>query len=286
MIYLLQDYGFCAGVRGAIEVLKKAAKEGGDVFLTHPLLHNKSENKRLLDLYHAKLLSVDEEVHHGSVVFSAHGHDLEEEKGFTGAKLYDATCPLISKRYERLCSLEKKKLVFLGKRGHPETLGFLSRFKDMLFLDVEEDLKQQIDPWNLPSEIVLVCQTTIGKKIFLEAKNLLSRKTEIEEILPLCPLYENRLKQAESFLKDKDSTKYFLVVCGDKLSSNANELLGELQSEFPGLEGAILSQSEELPKAVIGKKDLLLCSSTSISKESVEKMYSAFLRLEQLAKLS
>lgn len=281
MIYLLPDYGFCAGVQRAMEVLSKAAKEPGPLYLTHPLLHNKRENESLLRAYKATLLPEGETVHEGKIVFSAHGHDISDEKRFAGAQIFDATCPLISQRYERLSSLGKKNMVFLGKRGHPETTGFLSRFPDMALIDVHEDLERQIEALTLPKSILLVCQTTIGTFEFEKAKDLLSKKTRIEDILPLCPLYSRRVTQAIEFLEDKDVERYFLVVCGDTLSSNANEILRHLQNRFPGLEGKICADSEELPKEVLARKNLLLCSSTSISGATVEKMYSDFLRLEK-----
>lgn len=286
MIYLLPDYGFCAGVKNAISVMARAAELPGTLYLTHPLLHNKKENQALLEAYHARLCAPDEEIHSGNVVFSAHGHDVRDERRFSGARLFDATCPLISRRYRELEGGRKRPILFLGKDGHPETIGFLSRFPTMVLLDARKNLSEQLSRIVLPKEVVLVCQTTIAESTRIEALRLLKGRTEVVQEFPLCPLYRKRVEEAFSFLQGKEPKDFFFAVAGDPLSSNANEILRSVLEGFPGLEGSICPSSASLPSDVLGRKDVLLGSSTSISGEEVERMYRELVLREKALELS
>lgn len=272
MVTIIGDIGFCFGVDHAIGVLRKAAQENKKVYLTHPLLHNKVENDALLRENHAHVFTDKESLFDSAVVFSAHGHAPQEEEKYSLAHLYDATCPLILKRYEEISRQKDIAVVFLGKKGHQETEAFLARFPSFLFVDSRKDIVSQLSALALNGKTGLVPQTTISKSAFETAFSWLSKNTDLAFCLPICPMYEKRFRAVVDFFKGKDPNDYFLVVCGDTLSSNANELLKASIKELPGLKGDIAMNADTLGEEDVGKRKIVLCSSTSASAEKVLRL--------------
>lgn len=270
----ISDIGFCFGVENAIAVLRKAHEERGGVLLTHPLLHNKAENDDLLLQNDATIGTDSSDASGKAVVFSAHGHDPMEESRFPGAHLYDATCPLILKRYQILRQKEREgvPLLFLGKKGHQETVGFLSHFPSMGFVDAYRDIGGQLDALRLERPVYLVPQTTLSKGALEETRTLLADRGLLAGFLPLCPLYEKRSNDVLSFFDGKDPKKYYLVVSGDPSSSNANEILNAALSKVEGLEGQIAMTGADIDRKKSEGKTFALCSSTSVSKENVRRL--------------
>ena len=269
MIPIIGDIGFCYGVKHAIDVLSKASQEHRKVYLTHPLLHNHVENDSLLRQNHAKVFAKGDFLDSSAVVFSAHGHDPKDEGLFPGADLYDATCPLILQRYRRLASLPEASVVFLGKKGHQETEGFLGRFPSFLFVDCKEDIPKQLASLPLSRRTALVPQTTVSRAAYRQAFSWLKKNTELVFTLPICPMYEKRYQDIEDFFRENDPEAFYLVVCGDTLSSNANELLATALSEFPGLVGSIAMRAEDIDYDLLGNRRIVISSSTSASEKSV-----------------
>ncbi len=99
-ILLANPRGFCAGVERAIEIVERALKRfGAPIYVRHEVVHNKF----VVDDLRAKgAVFVDEldEVPAGNtVIFSAHGVSLavREEAERRGLRVFDATCPLVTK---------------------------------------------------------------------------------------------------------------------------------------------------------------------------------------------
>ena len=273
MIELIGDLGFCYGVNHAIETLSKAAEENHSVFLTHPLLHNKKENESLLRKNHASVLSPETDTANGAVVFSAHGHAPDEEKEYPHAHLYDATCPLILRRYEAISKAGDLAIVFLGKRGHQETVAFMGRFPDFLFVDCRGDIEKQLDAMKLEGKRTgLVPQTTVGKSVYDRCLVYLKAKTDLRFALPICPIYEKRHNDVLTYFAGKNPSQYYLVVCGDLSSSNANELLTSALVSYPGLAGTIAMEASDINLSDVAPRQIVLCSSTSASRESVLRL--------------
>jgi 4-hydroxy-3-methylbut-2-enyl diphosphate reductase IspH len=53
MVKIITEYGYCYGVLNAVRILEESAKRKSKVYLTHTLIHNEEENRRLLKENHA-----------------------------------------------------------------------------------------------------------------------------------------------------------------------------------------------------------------------------------------
>lgn len=273
MIKIISDYGYCFGVNNAIEILKRASISHKHVYLTHPLIHNEKANAELMKETNSEMLPAS--FPEGSaVVFSAHGHTLEEEEQYKRrAELIDATCPLIKKNYEIIKTHDnsEKTLLFLGKPHHQETLGFLSHFPQLILLDATADLAQQISSLKLLPKTFLIPQTTISEDKLKEAVGLLKDKTELS-YLNICSLYQRRYQQCIEFLKSTDISKSFLIVVGDTSSSNTQEIYKAIKKAYPHLLMKIGQTLDDLDLKELKDKDIYLTSATSASKKTVEKL--------------
>ncbi len=272
MVKIISDYGFCFGVQSAIDHLCSIKKNKGNIYLTHPLLHNKMENEDIMKKVGAKLLSDEVKVDKDDIlVLSAHGHALEEEKNEAGSEILDCTCPLIIRRYERILPYQEDvSYLYLGKKNHQETIGFLSHFPYFQLIESTKDVLSELKSLSLKEKVVFIPQTTVSKTSWLEVENFLKEnKKEILQALPICPLYEKRSMQAIECLKDVDPTRSLFLVCGDQSSSNAKEIFSSIQNAYPGMKGYIVLKKEDFPSEKYKGFDFYLASATSVSKKSV-----------------
>src|SRR5476651_512869 len=99
-LLLANPRGFCAGVDRAIGIVERAlALHGAPIYVRHEVVHNKFV---VDDLRRKGAVFVEEldEVPAGStVIFSAHGvsQNIRREAEGRGLKVFDATCPLVTK---------------------------------------------------------------------------------------------------------------------------------------------------------------------------------------------
>src|SRR6186997_3715260 len=99
-VLLANPRGFCAGVERALEIVERALElHGAPIYVRHEIVHN---TYVVEDLRRKGAVFVEEleEVPSGAtVIFSAHGvaKAVRAEADERGLKIFDATCPLVTK---------------------------------------------------------------------------------------------------------------------------------------------------------------------------------------------
>lgn len=278
MVKIITDYGFCTGVSNAISKLKKTGKNYKRVYLTHPLLHNIPENNKLMKESNASFYEEGMTLDFSSaVVLSAHGHTKEESAIFDGiCQIVDATCPLILSRYKDVIPYSDDiSFFYLGKKNHQETKAFISNFSYFQLLDSTLITDEVLSDLQIKEKYVLIPQTTISKAIWNKVDSYLREKSHSVLTMDICPVYQRRFNQALQAFKDVDISKSYFIVCGDKTSSNANEIFDSVKQKYPSLEGCIALDIDSLDKELIKGKDIYIASATSVSKETVEQLVSS-----------
>src|SRR5438552_15685681 len=131
-VMLANPRGFCAGVERAIEIVERALeRHGAPIYVRHEIVHN----KYVVDDLRAKgavfVEELDEVPAGGIVIFSAHGvaKAVQAEADRRGLKVFDATCPLVSKVHIEVKKMLRDgyEIVMIGHHGHPEAEGTMGQ---------------------------------------------------------------------------------------------------------------------------------------------------------------
>lgn len=160
-ITVVEEGGFCFGVRRALEMAREAAEEDRLAATLGPLIHNPQVVEDLEDRGIRVVESVQQLEAGETVMIRTHGSppSIQEEARDTGVDVLDATCPFVARAQEeakRLCDEDWQVLV-LGDPGHPEARGIVAHTDERAtIVEGAED----IEDLTLESEVAIVCQTT------------------------------------------------------------------------------------------------------------------------------
>jgi 4-hydroxy-3-methylbut-2-enyl diphosphate reductase len=220
-IQLASSYGFCFGVKRAIEI----AEEHKGSVTYGPLIHNKDEINRLKRGFDIGLVEKLEDIKKdGTVVIRTHGIPKDELAALeqNDHKVIDATCPYVTtpQNIVQKMSEDGYSIIIFGDKDHPEIKGVVSYAEDLedafIVLDPEE-----LEALPLKGKVAVVSQTTKKPEDFAKIVTaLMSTRKEIRVFNTICnATFENQDAAAE-LAKDAD----VMIVIGGKHSSNTKQL--------------------------------------------------------------
>jgi len=250
-IILANPRGFCAGVDRAIDIVERALDLfGAPIFVRHEVVHN----RYVVDGLRAKgAVFVDEldEVPAGAtVIFSAHGvsRAVEEQAQRRGLKVFDATCPLVTKVHMEVSRYAKegREVILIGHAGHPEVEGTMGRFDTtmggrIVLVETPEDVDRlQI---RVPARLAFVTQTTLSVDDTARVVDALRRRfPELSSPRKedICYATQNRQDAVKMLVAGCD----IILVVGSRTSSNSNRLR-EI-AEKAGIPGYLVDTADDL----------------------------------------
>ncbi|MEE8387202.1 MAG: 4-hydroxy-3-methylbut-2-enyl diphosphate reductase, partial [Acidiferrobacterales bacterium] len=165
-ILLANPRGFCAGVDRAVDIVERALSSfGPPIYVRHEVVHNRFVVNGLKEKGAVFVDELDEVPDGATVIFSAHGVSIavREAARQRGLKVFDATCPLVTKVHMEVVRHRRKgnEVVLIGHAGHPEVEGTLGQVKEGVFLiETPED----VDTLTVsdPERLTYVTQTTLS----------------------------------------------------------------------------------------------------------------------------
>ena len=113
-IALANPRGFCAGVDRAIEIVRKVLEQkGSPVYVKHEVVHNKTVVSELKSLGAIFVEEIEEVPTGETVIYSAHGVSkmVQKDSKEKHLKIYDATCPLVSKIHREVENFERLRFL-------------------------------------------------------------------------------------------------------------------------------------------------------------------------------
>jgi 4-hydroxy-3-methylbut-2-enyl diphosphate reductase len=229
-ILLANPRGFCAGVDRAISIVERALElYEHPIYVRHEVVHNKF----VVDgLRRSGAVFVDEldEVPDGNIViFSAHGvsQAVRENAKQRGLKVFDATCPLVTKVHMEVTRASRKGIecILIGHAGHPEVEGTMGQYDNVqggiyLVESVEDVARLQVKN---PTQLCYSSQTTLS--VDDTADVIMALRQRFPDIDgprkdDICYATQNR----QDAVRDLASKADLLLVVGAKNSSNSNRL--------------------------------------------------------------
>ena len=228
-IHLANPRGFCAGVDRAIEMVELALRKwGSPIYVRHEIVHNKHVVHDLKKKGAVFVEELDECPLDRPVIFSAHGvpKSVPEEAEKRQMIFVDATCPLVTKVHNEIRRYYDKgyKIIMIGHRGHPETIGTMGQLPEgeVLLVENKEDVEKM-----LPSEyekLAYVTQTTLSiddTKDIVLALNKKFPSIENPKKEDICYATTNRQEEVKRLVKCVD----LMLVVGSENSSNSQRLV-------------------------------------------------------------
>ncbi len=255
-VLLANPRGFCAGVDRAIEIVERAlVLHGAPIYVRHEVVHNKFV---VNDLRTKGAVFVEElsDVPSGStVIFSAHGvsQDVRREAEARGLKVFDATCPLVTKVHVEVAKMrdQGREIVMIGHRGHPEVEGTMGQSEGGMHLVEGPDDVASLKVGD-ENNLAYVTQTTLSMDD--AARTVMALKKRFPKIVgpkkdDICYATQNRQDAIKTLAQRCD----VVIVVGSPNSSNSNRL--REVAEQLGVPAYMVDNATELqPEWVAGKK--------------------------------
>jgi 4-hydroxy-3-methylbut-2-en-1-yl diphosphate reductase len=264
-ILMAQPRGFCAGVDRAINIVNEAlVRFGAPIYVRHEIVHNAYVVNELREKGAVFVEELHEVPKGGIVVFSAHGVSQEVRKDAEqrGLRVYDATCPLVTKVHFEVVKMCKEgyTILMIGHAGHPEVEGTMGQVKEGVFL-IENIGDVDRLSFSSDEKIAFVTQTTLSVDETKEIVEALTKKFP-NIVQPrkqdICYATQNR-QDAVKFMAPQVE---IVIVVGSATSSNSNRLR-ELAEKL-GVPSYMVDAPEQLkPEWFVGKKCVGLTAGAS-----------------------
>ena len=255
-IYLANPRGFCAGVDRAIGIVERALEQfGAPIYVRHEVVHNKFVVDGLRDRGAIFVQELDEVPDDKIVIFSAHGVSkaVQDEAKKRGLKVFDATCPLVTKVHMEVTRDAKnaRDTILIGHAGHPEVEGTMGQFDESLGgkIYLVEDLKDAENiTINNPDNISYVTQTTLSID---DTKEIIGKLRDRFPVIAapkkddICYATQNR----QDAVRELSAKCSLIFVVGSKNSSNSNRLRELAEKE--GATAYLIDRASDIDLSVL-----------------------------------
>jgi 4-hydroxy-3-methylbut-2-enyl diphosphate reductase len=230
-VVLANPRGFCAGVDRAIAIVERALELlGPPVYVRHEVVHNRHVVDGLRSRGAVFVEDLDQVPDNATVIFSAHGVSsaVREEASSRGLKVFDATCPLVTKVHLEVTQHSRagREAILIGHAGHPEVEGTLGQYDSacggQIYL-----VQNNVDVAELQvrnaQDLAYVTQTTLSvddTRSIIEALRARFPRIRGPRNDDICYATQNRQDAVREMAKTSD----MVLVVGSKNSSNSNRL--------------------------------------------------------------
>ncbi|MDE2388513.1 MAG: 4-hydroxy-3-methylbut-2-enyl diphosphate reductase [Betaproteobacteria bacterium] len=283
-VLLSNPRGFCAGVDRAIEIVERAlTMHGAPIYVRHEVVHNRFVVENLEKKGAVFVENLDEVPQDSILIFSAHGvsHAVRREAAERKLKVFDATCPLVTKVHVEVAKMRKegKEIIMIGHQGHPEvegTMGQIEGNDNGMYL-VETEMDVETLRVKDESNLAYVTQTTLSVDDAARIVDALKRR--FPQIIgpkkdDICYATQNRQDAVKKMVNQCD----LVIVVGSPNSSNSNRLCEVARNA--NVEAYMVDRAEQLQESwFVGKKNIGITAGASAPEILVQQVIA---RLKQI----
>ena len=264
-IILAEPRGFCAGVDRAIDIVEHALEKfGAPIYVRHEIVHNTHVVADLRARGAIFIEDLNDVPPDSTLVFSAHGvpKEVEHEAARRGFKVFDATCPLVTKVHVEVAKLHKEgyEFIMIGHKGHPEVEGTMGQLPSGIHLVEDAQDVLTVSPQQT-AKLAVVTQTTLSVDDAAEimaavkARFPMVREPKLQDI---CFATQNRQDAIKLLSPQVD----VVIVVGSPTSSNSNRLR-DVAAKY-GTPSYMVDHADELqPEWLQGKSRIGLTAGAS-----------------------
>ena len=279
-IMLANPRGFCAGVDRAISIVERALELfEPPIYVRHEVVHNRYVVQNLKErgaIFVEELEQVPDDC---IVIFSAHGvsQAVRKEAKDRGLKVFDATCPLVTKVHLQVTRASRKGIecILIGHAGHPEVEGTMGQYSNpdggVYLVESVEDVAN-LSPKHADN-LCFVTQTTLSVDETIDIIDALKDKfpcIEGPRKDDICYATQNRQDAVKNMSPNVD----MMVVVGSKNSSNSNRLR-EL-AEKHGIEAHLVDTADDVAASWFeGKSKVAVTAGASAPEVLVQQVVEA-----------
>ncbi|CAN1538329.1 lytB 4-Hydroxy-3-methylbut-2-enyl diphosphate reductase IspH [Burkholderiaceae bacterium] len=226
-IIMAEPRGFCAGVDRAIDIVEHALQKfGSPIYVRHEIVHNTHVVDDLRSRGAIFIEDLNDVPEGATLVFSAHGvpKEVEYEAERRGFRVFDATCPLVTKVHVEVAKLHKEgyEFIMIGHKGHPEVEGTMGQLPSGIHLVEDADDVLKVQPTQT-KKLAVVTQTTLSvddaAHIMAAVKARFPQVREPKQ-QDICYATQNRQDAIKLLSPQVD----VVIVVGSPTSSNSNRL--------------------------------------------------------------
>jgi len=282
-ILLANPRGFCAGVERAIAIVERALEKfGPPIYVRHEVVHNRFVVDNLKAKGAIFVHELDEVPDGATVIFSAHGvsKEVRAEADRRGLKVFDATCPLVTKVHLEVERHRKhgREVVMIGHKGHPEVEGTMGQSNGGMHLveNVADAAVLKVGA-DETAPLAYVTQTTLS--VDDAASIVASLKARFPDIVgpkkdDICYATQNRQDAVRRLAENCD----VLLVVGSQNSSNSNRLR-EVAIQH-GVKAYLIDRAGEIhPEWFAGARKIGVTAGASAPESLVREVVQAIVQL-------
>jgi 4-hydroxy-3-methylbut-2-enyl diphosphate reductase len=224
---LAKTAGFCYGVRRAVAICERAARERPGAVMLGPVIHNSGVIARLETMGVKVVRSAREAPRGAPVVIRSHGVGGDEYAALRerGAEIIDATCPNVSRIHNivREEASEGRLPIIIGRREHPEVTAIAGWCGRCAVLQSPGELAQWLGaaPENRRGAFSIVFQTTVTRELFSLCGEIIKKECTNYRIFDtICIATCKRQREAAQLAENADA----MIVIGGRNSANSRRL--------------------------------------------------------------
>ena len=245
-IRLAEVYGFCAGVRRAVEIVENALKEQKKLFLIHELVHNEQVTSELAAKGVESVSDLDAVPEGATLIVSAHGAvpQIFAAAKRKNLKVIDATCPLVRKVQQSAALLTRQgvHVLLFGKKLHREVEGIVGHAVPGMCTVLENRAAVETFVPEAGQKYATLSQTTLNEQEIMEMNEALLKKIpDLQVSGNVCKATGERQNAVRRLADECDG----VLIIGSANSSNTLRLLEVAKEKCPRT--YLVSSPDDLP---------------------------------------